>query len=148
MSDKKKTVMNKIEDLQSAVLAIISKVDELKDTLQKNANLEKFKSSSQEFGKKYMDKFADMLPFKNYYDKFKANDYAKLAKQIKEDLEGKFNVGMDQLLNTFGISSVEDNKEILKKFEEFEKDIKKLEKDIKKLKKDLKEKKEKKESKK
>jgi uncharacterized protein YoxC len=145
MTDKKKNIVtSKIEELQTSVSGIIGKFDELKDLLQKNVNdnvdkIKELSQNSQEKGKKYIDSVMGLIPFKNYYDKIKENDYTKLAITIKTDLEGKFNVSMDQLLNAFSISSTMDTKELLEKIEKLEKNVNKVNKDIKKIAKETKE---------
>jgi len=154
MTDKKKNIVtSKIEELQTSVSSIIGKFDELKDILQKNVNenvdkIKELSQNSQEKGKKYIDSVMGLIPFKNYYDKIKENDYTKLALTVKKDLEGKFNVSIDQILNAFSIASTTDTKELIEKIEKIEKDLKKAEKELKKIKKEKKEKKEKKDSKK
>ncbi len=145
MTNKKKgTVTIKIEELQASITTMIGKFDEFKVLAQKSLteNVDKIKEirhNSQEKGKKYVDSVFNVIPFKNYYDKIKENDYTKLAVTIKTDLEGKFNVSMDQFLNAFSISSTMDTKELLEKIEKLEKNVKKVNKDIKKIAKETKE---------
>jgi len=145
MTNKKKgTVTIKIEELQASITTMIGKFDEFKVLAQKSLteNVDKIKEihhNSQEKGKKYIDSVFNIIPFKNYYDKIKENDYTKLAITIKTDLEGKFNVSMDQFLNAFSISSTMDTKELLEKIEKLEKNVNKVNKDIKKIAKETKE---------
>jgi len=132
---KKNVITIKIEELQSSISGIIGRFDELKEILQKNLDeqVDKIKvigQDTQEKGKKYIDSVMGLIPFKNYYDKIKDNDYTKLSLTIKKDLEGKFNVSIDQLLNTFNIASVLDIKDLEEKIKKAEKNLKKFEKAV------------------
>jgi hypothetical protein len=138
MTDKKKNSISKtlektLEDIQTSVTTVVGKFDEIKDMIQKNVNdnLDKIKGLSQntqELGKKYVDSVLTHIPFKDFLDKVKSNDYKELANGIKSELENKFNVGIDQILNAFSISSTLDNKELVQRIEVLEKEIKALKK--------------------
>jgi len=138
MADKKKNAISKtlektLEDIQTSVTNVVGKFDELKDMIQKNVNdnigkIKGISQNTQEMGKKYVDTVLTLVPFKDLLDKLKSNDYKELANGVKKDLEGKFNVGIDQILNAFSIASTLDTKELNKKIEKLEKEIKSLKK--------------------
>jgi len=139
MTNKKNVLTEKMEELQESIIHIVKRIDEIKDLAQKNLNenIDKIKNLgelTQEKGKKYVDSVLGVIPFRNYYEKIKENDYTKLALTIKSDLEGKFNANIDEILNAFNISSTKDVKELSEKIEKIEKSIKKVQKDIKKIK--------------
>lgn len=127
--DLLETVQKKFDDAKSTLQKTI---DEVKDIIQKNLseNLTKIKE------------------VKAYLDKFKDNDYVRLAVSIREDLEGRFGVGIDKILNAFSIASTLDTKEINSKIDELSKEISKLKKELRDKKEDKKEVKEIKEEKK
>jgi len=132
MTDKKKSAISKtlektLEDIQTSVTNVVGKFDELKEMIQKNVNdnIDKIKGLSQntqEMGKKYVDSVLTLVPFKDLLDKLKGNDYKELAIGIKSELEKKFNVSIDQILNAFNIASTLDIKELTKKLEKLEKE--------------------------
>ena len=158
MTDKKKNSISKtlektIEDIQASVTSVVGKFDELKELIQKNVteNLDKIKGLSQntqEMGKKYVDSMLTLVPFKELLDKLKSNDYKELATTIKTELENKFNVGIDQILNALSIASTLDTKEIVERLEKLEKEIEELKKAKKTTKKKTTKKETKKETKK
>jgi len=134
MTDKKnkitKTLEKTIEDIQTSVTSVVGRFDELKDILQKNVidNFDKIKGISQntqEKGKKYVDSVLTLVPLKETIDKLKSSDYKELATTVKTDLEDKFNVGIDQILNAFSIASTLDLKKLNDKIEDLEKKVKK-----------------------
>lgn len=142
MTDKKKNPISKtlektLEDIQTSVTSVVGKFDELKEMIQKNVNenIDKFKGLSQntqEMGKKYVDSVLTFVPFKDLLGKLKSNDYKELATGIKSELENKFNVSIDQILNAFNIASTLDIKELTEKLEKLEKELKKVKKETKK----------------
>ena len=142
MTDKKKNAISKtlektLEDIQTSVTSVVGKFDELKELIQKNVNdnIDKIKGLSQntqEMGKKYVDSVLTLVPFKDLLDKLKSNDYKELATGIKSELENKFNVSIDQILNAFNIASTLDIKELNERLEKLEKDAKKVKKTTKK----------------
>ncbi len=142
MTHKKKNAISKtlektLEDIQTSVTTVVGKFDELKEMIQKNVNenIDKIKGLSQntqEMGKKYVDSVLTLVPFKDLLDKLKSNDYKELATGIKSELENKFNVSIDQILNAFNIASTLDIKELTEKLEKLEKEVKKAKKETKK----------------
>ena len=142
MTDKKKNTIGKtlektLEEIQTSVTSVVGKFDELKDMIQKNVNdnfnkIKELPKSTQEMGKKYVDSVLTLIPLKDLLDKVKINDYKELATSVKTELEKKFNVGIDQILNAFSIASTLDTKELSKKIEKLEKEIKALKKESKK----------------
>ncbi len=140
----KKAISEKLEktikDIEVSVTNVVNKFDELKELIQKNVNenLDKIKEISQttqSTGKKYVDSVLTLVPFKELLDKFKNSDHKELALTIKNDLEKRFNVGIDQILNAFNIASTADTKEIIKRLESIEKELKDLQKSKKETKK-------------
>ncbi|MBN2694039.1 hypothetical protein JXR93_05210 [bacterium] len=141
MCEEKKKGNKKIQDIVSRFddlkESLQEKIDELKETLQKNfsenfVKLRELGHKSQEEGKKYVENVLNLLPLKSYIEKFRDNDYVKLASQIQKDLEKKFGVGIDKILNAFSIASTLDTEEIHEKLEELQKELKALKKEISK----------------
>ncbi len=141
MCEEKKKGNNKIQDIVSKFddlkESLQEKIDELKESLQKNfsenfVKLRELGHKSQEEGKKYVENVLNFLPLKGYIERFRDNDYLKLASQIQKDLEKKFGVGIDKILNAFSIASTLDTEEIHEKLEELQKELKALKKELSK----------------